>query len=171
LSDLTWADVKSTGPNSILLRFKSPKSGEPEGEFVDLFSFQGYNCCPVLALQNLWVKQHSVGQADAALPVFRFPNGTNLTTAGFNKILARLLSDLCTPGVNTISCHSFRPGIPSTLSLFPDLATSDHIKGWGRWKSECYTLYTRLQLGQHEQIFAKIAAAFQSCHPQPPSRV
>ncbi len=163
--------MKSTGPNSILLRFKSPKSGKPEGEFVNLFSFPGYNCCPVLALRNLWAKQHSVGQASAALQVFRFPNGTNLTTARFNKILARLLSDLCTPGVNTISCHSFRPGIPSTLSLFLDLATSDHIKGWGRWKSECYTLYTRLQLFQREQIFAKIALALQSCHPPPTPRV
>ncbi len=81
-SDLTWADVKSTGPNSILLRFKS---GEPEGEFVDLFSFPGYNCCPILALRNLWAKQHSVGQAYVALPVFRFPNGTNLTTAALTK--------------------------------------------------------------------------------------
>jgi hypothetical protein len=164
-SDLTWADVKSTGPSSILLRFKSPKSGEVEGEFVDLFAFSGYNCCPVLALRNLWNKQSSVSQAVPSLPVFRFPNGTNLTTARFNKVLANLLSDMCTPGINSISCHSFRPGIPSTLSLFPDLATSDHIKGWGRWKSECYTLYTRLQLGQREQIFAKIATALQSTHP------
>jgi hypothetical protein len=164
-SDLTWADVKSTGPNSILLRFKSPKSGEAEGEFVDLFSFPGYNCCPVLALRNLWVKQHSVHQAVQSLPVFRLPSGTNLTTSRFNTLLAQLLSDICSPGTNSISCHSFRPGIPSTLSLFPDLATSDHIKGWGRWKSDCYTLYTRLQLGQREQIFAKIAAALQSSHP------
>jgi hypothetical protein len=166
-SDLTWADVKSTSSTSILLRFKSPKSGEKEGEFVDLFSFPGYHCCPVAALRNLWSKQHSVGQAITNLPVFRFPTGVNLTTARFNSILASLLHDICTPGVNTISCHSFRPGIPSTLSLFPDLATSDHIKGWGRWKSDCYTLYTRLQLGQREQIFAKIATALQSTQPSP----
>jgi hypothetical protein len=38
-SDLTWADIKSMGPSSILLHFKSPKSEEPEGQFVDLFSF------------------------------------------------------------------------------------------------------------------------------------
>ncbi len=164
-SDLTLADMKSTSPSSILLHFKSPKSGEPEGEFVDLFSFPSYNCCPVLALRNLWSKQHSVHQASTSLPVFRFPNASNLTTMHFNKILAELLSDICSPGVNSISCHSFRPGIPSTLSLFPDLATSDHIKGWGHWKSDCYTLYTRLQLGQWEQIFAKIAAALQSSHP------
>ncbi len=123
---------------------------------MDLFSFPGYNCCPVLALWNLWSKQHSVRQASTSLPVFRFPDGSNLTTAR---------SDICSPGVNSISCHSFRPGIPSTLSLFPDLATSDHIKGWGCWKSDCYTLYTRLQLGQWEQIFAKIATALQSSHP------
>jgi hypothetical protein len=166
-SDLTWADVRFTDlPDSILLRLKQPKSGEKEGEFVDLFPFNGYNCCPVAALRELRAQQVEAGIYHPSLPVFRFKSGAYLTAPHFNKVLANLLSDICSPGGNTISCHSFRSGIPSLISTFPDLATSDLIKGWGRWKSECYTLYTRLQLSQRSNIFEKIAAALKTvCQP------
>ena len=166
-SDLTWADVRFTdSPDSILMRLKQPKSGEKEGEFVDLFTFSGYNCCPVAALRELRDQQIAAGTYHPSLPVFRFKSGANLTTAHFNKVLANLLSDLCSPGNNTITCHSFRSGIPSIVSTFPDLATSDLIKGWGRWKSECYTLYTRLQLSQRSNIFEQIATALKTvCKP------
>jgi hypothetical protein len=70
--------------------------------------------------------------------------------------------------MDSISCHSFRAGIPSLLSLFPDLATSDMIKGWGRWASDCYSRYTRLQLPQRERIFATIADALRTV--QSPTR-
>jgi hypothetical protein len=43
--------------------------------------------------------------------------------------------------------------------MFPDLVTSDQIKGWGRWQSDCYMLYTRLSLLEKEQIFGKIKQA------------
>jgi len=99
------------------------------------------------------------------MPVFRFPSGAFLTTAHLNKVLATLLQNECTPGRDSISCHSFRAGIPSTVSMFPELASSDLIKGWGRWKSECYTLYTRLQLPQRANIFSKIAVALRSVQP------
>jgi hypothetical protein len=43
--------------------------------------------------------------------------------------------------------------------MFPDMVTSDQIKGWGRWQSDCYQLYTRLSLMEKEQIFGKIKQA------------
>jgi len=163
-SDLTWKDVKESSSTSILLRFKVPKSGE-KAEFVDLFPFPGHGICPVAALRALRKLQHASGLVDDGLPVFRFADGKNLTQAKFNRILANLLSDMCVPGVNTISCHSFRAGIPSTISLFPHLATSDLIKGWGRWASDCYTRYTRLKLSQRENIFSQISDALHSVMP------
>jgi hypothetical protein len=45
--------------------------------------------------------------------------------------------------------------------MFPDLVTSEQIKGWGRWQSDCYLLYTRLTLKEKEQIFGKIKIALQ----------
>jgi hypothetical protein len=166
-SDLVWKDVLFTPSGSILLRIKQPKSGDKEGEFVDLFPFPGYHCCPVKALKNLKKKQEEAGVFSMEKPVFRFGSGSNLTKQHFNKVLAELLKDMCHPGIDSISCHSFRAGIPSTLSLFPELATSDLIKGWGRWQSDCYTRYTRLQLPQREKIFGHISGALQSVFPPP----
>ena len=157
-SDLLWSDIKFKGTDSVLIQLKIPKSGE-YGEFIDLFPFSGYNCCPVRALQALKNRVQENGMADSSAPVFRFCSGRNLTPALFNNTLAGLLSDICEKGTNTISCHSFRAGLPTTLSLFPDLANSDEIKHWGRWKSECYNKYTRLTHDQKMQIFAKISMA------------
>lgn len=161
-SDLTWNDITLTAEQSIVIRLKSPKSGESDGEFIDLFPFPGYNCCPVKALKKLEELQKIAGVHDLNQPVFRFASGAYLTRSHFNNVLAGLLSDICHPGANTISCHSFRAGLPSTISTFPKLATSDLIKGWGRWKSECYTRYTRLHLTQRANIFQEIAAALHS---------
>jgi hypothetical protein len=96
LSDLTWADVKASSDESILIRIKQPKSGE-KAEYVDLFTFNGYNCCPVRALQNLRKKQIDAGVYDTSLPVFRFGDNTNLTMSNFNKTLCTLLADICIP--------------------------------------------------------------------------
>jgi hypothetical protein len=156
-SDLTWKDILLTPSNSFLVRIKQPKSGEREGEYVDIFPFSGYGCCPVKALKKLKELQQQAGVYDLSQPVFRFASGAYLTPARLNRTLSELLNDICSPGIDTISCHSFRAGIPSLLSLYPDLVTSDMIKGWGRWHSECYVRYTRLQLPQRENIFSKIA--------------
>jgi len=91
--------------------------------------------------------------------VFRFSSGKNLTCSVLNKTLADLLPDFCSPGLDSVTCHSFRAGIPSILAMFPDLVSSDQIKGWGRWQSDCYMLYTRLSLLEKEQIFGKIKQA------------
>jgi hypothetical protein len=161
-SDLLWKDVRCSSPNSLLIHIKQPKSGTPGGERVDLFEFPGFNCCPVRAIKNLRSKQIEIGNTDEALPVFRFSSGKNLTKAIFNKTLSVLLSDLFEPGKDTISCHSFRAGIPSTLKMYPELFTEEMVKGWGRWQSDCYQLYTRLSLVEKGKIFEKISQALRS---------
>jgi hypothetical protein len=164
VSDLTWNDVKASSPSSILIRIKQPKSGEKE-EYVDLFPFPTHDLCPVAALKNLKKKQINAGIYDKNSPVFRFGSGKNLTMSHFNYVLSELLSDMCQPGISKITCHSFRAGIPSTISLFPELATSDLIKGWGRWASDCYSRYTRLKLPQKHNIFQQISGALRSLLP------
>lgn len=158
-ADLTWADVDFNTEDSILIRLKCAKSGDTQGEFLDVFPFRGYDCCPVAALRLLRDMQMDAGIYSPSNPVFRFSNGKNLTTGHLNNILSALLPDFCVPGEDSISCHSFRAGIPSTLALFPDLAKTDDIKGWGRWHSDCFNRYTRLRHDQKKAIFDKISAA------------
>ena len=168
-SGFTWEDIRDSSESSVLIRIKQPKSGEKEGEYVDLFPFPGYDCCPVLAIRALRRKQISAGMTESNLPPFRLSSGKFVTTRSFNAVLATLLPDFCLDGVNRISCHSFRPGIPSTLSLFPELADEDAIKGWGRWSSDCYLKYTRLKLPQKASIFSRISTALQSVSDLPPT--
>jgi hypothetical protein len=158
-ADLTWADIVFNSPDSLLVRLKCTMSGDLNGEFLDVFVFPGFNCCPVAGIQQLKRLQKEAGCFSPDLPVFRFATGKNLTPGHFNNILSQLLVDICVPGQDTISCHSFRAGIPSTLALFPDLANCDDIQGWGRWHSECFNRYTRLRHEQKRAIFGKISAA------------
>jgi hypothetical protein len=158
-SDLTWADVRFNTPTSVLIRLKNSKTGDIQGDFLDVFPFLNHNCCPVASIQALHKAQIDSRLHSPSSPVFRFASGKNLTPSRLNKILASLLTDICSPTTNTITCHSFRAGIPSALSLHPELASSDDIKGWGRWQSDCYTRYTRLRHGQKRAIFEKISAA------------
>jgi hypothetical protein len=153
---LLWGDIQFKA-DSILLCIKSLKSGHTKGEFLDLYRFTGFNVCPVAAF--LALKAMIGEKLDPSKPVFTFPSGKLLTPALLNKTLATLLADICKPGENSISCHSFRAGIPSTFSLFPELVSTDEIKGWGCWQSDCYERYTRLKHEQKEKIFGKIAAA------------
>jgi hypothetical protein len=127
---------------------------------LDVFPFKGYKCCPVAALTALWEKRGAA--AKAASPVFSFTDTNFLTPASLNRILASLLQDMCNPGEDSVSCHSFRAGIPTALSLYPELVSSDEVKGWGRWASDCYTRYTRLKHDQKRKIFDKIATALTS---------
>jgi len=157
-STLTWSSVKFRQDGSILIHLKQPKSGNKEGDFLDIFPFKGHNCCPVKAIQKQLEIQRKIGAGLPSSPVFSLPNGKFLSTKGLNKILKVVFSDICDRN-NTIACHSFRAGVPSILAKYPEAATTDDIKGWGRWNSDCYQHYTRLKLDQKRKIFNKITLA------------
>jgi len=155
-STLTWDCVKYREDKSFLLHLRQPKSCNKEGDFLDLFQFKGHNCCPVKALCKLMQIQKETGLWNPGAPVFTFQNGSFLTLKKLNKILREAFADICQYPKNSIACHSFRAGIPSILNKFPELASSDDIKGWGRWNSDCFQTYTRLRIDQKKKIFSKI---------------
>jgi hypothetical protein len=156
---LTWSSVLFRADNSVLICLKSPKSGAKDGEFVDLFSFPGMGCCPVLVLQSQLRSQQSIGRGRPSDPVFVFSSGRFLSPTHFNVLLRQLLADICDFSKDVISGHSFRAAIPSAVSRNPDLASSSEVQGWGRWKSDCYNTYIRLRVDQKRSIFEKIVNA------------
>jgi len=154
---LTWGDVLyREEDDSFLLHLKIPKSAVREGEFVDIFPFKKFGCCPVAALKEHHKIQTAAGRGRWQDPVFIFPNGKMMTKSCLNQALKTLMQDVCDFTVNSLSCHSFRAGVPSELERHPDMMSSDDIKGWGRWNSEAYEKYTRLKLDQKKKIFKKI---------------
>lgn len=157
-STLTWNDIRYREEgNSYLIHIKLPKTGMPEGEYIDLFEFKGQGCCPVAALKRQWIVQKSIGRGGRGDPVFTYPSGRFVTRDSYNRALRTLLEDLVDYSRDSITCHSFRAGIPSLVAQYPELMSSDEIKGWGRWSSEAYNKYTRLKVDQKARIFQKIA--------------
>jgi hypothetical protein len=153
---LTWACVQYRPDDSYLLHVRLPKSCQKEGEFLDVFRFPGHGCCPVAALRRHAELRRQAGGGGLAEPVFTFSTGKYLTLEGLNRILRQLLDGVVDWSRDSITCHSFRAGVPSALTRFPALMSSDDVKGWGRWSSESYQRYTRLRVDQKRSIFEKI---------------
>lgn len=166
-STLKWGDVKFRPDGSALLLINIAKSGQ--AEFLDVFPFPGQGCCPMAALSRQKSLQAKAGLLSLESPVFRMRDGTNLTLNTLNRQLKVLLVGLIDQSRDAISCHSFRAGVASTLNRFPHLASSEDIKGWGRWDSECYTRYARLNIEKKRAIFQKIAQALSVPSPPPSS--
>jgi hypothetical protein len=155
---LTWSDVITTGIDSILIHLKMDKSRNPKGAYVDLFSFSGKNCCPIQCIMRL--KEQSIRAVETNKPVFSFLSGKLLTVESFIKCIQNLLRPHIGNNANHILGHSFRAGIPSAMAEFPDLINDKEIQSQGRWCSDSFTLYTRLQLNKKRAIFKKITKIF-----------
>jgi hypothetical protein len=160
-STLMWSCIKQRPDNSFLVHVRMPKSAALQGDFLDLFEFKSYGCCPVAALKKLIKLNENLGRLNSGLPVFTFESGKFLTVPGLNELLKQLLSDVIDPERDSITCHSFWAAVPSALMRHPSLATSDDVKGWGRWSSEAYQRYTRLKTDQKRGIFEKIMSVME----------
>ena len=155
-ANLLWSDVKIK-KDSVLIHIKLPKIRSTEGEFIDIFPFEGENCCPLAALKmhkNLQVK---FGLFSPSGPVFRFSEEKNLSVASFNRILRALLKDVIPYGTDSITAHSFRAGVASALARFPEIASREDVQGWGRWKSDAFKVYTRFDDDKKRATFATIS--------------
>jgi hypothetical protein len=71
-----------------------------------------------------------------------------------------LLADVCDAN-NTISCHSFRAGLPSMMAEHPEEMSAEDIRHWGRLSSNSnsYQAYTRLKTNQKQKLYGKIVNA------------
>jgi len=152
---LLWSDLKFYEDDHILIHIKTPKSRIKEGEFVDVFGFEGQGVCPVKAMRKL---RESCGKIDMDRPVFCFSSGICLTRRKMNEILENLLSPHIGSDAKHISCHSFRAGIPAVLAKYPKLCNKMDLMGWGRWRSDAYLKYTRLQKDQKKCAFVTITS-------------
>jgi hypothetical protein len=155
-STLVWKNVKFMKDNEVLLFVPSTKTSKNRGEFIDMFPFENSSVCPVSSIKKLLNLALSKNLFDMEKPVFMFENGKCLTTQKLNCILKDLLKDIFTPGENSISCHSFRQGIPSVLNSHPKIFSHSEIKCWGRWISSSYFVYLKLQRDSRKLLFNKI---------------
>jgi integrase len=157
-STLCWNNVKFLDRNEVLLFIPSTKTSKCKGEFLDVFPTSD-STCPVNALRRLMAIQLEKNVFDMNKPVFIFSSGKCLTTRQLNQVLKDMLSDLYEPGLNQISCHSFRSALPTFLNTKPNLFTKVEIQQQGRWKSDSYQLYLKLHRDSRRELFNKIRTA------------
>jgi hypothetical protein len=152
---LLWEDI-SFQEGSVVINVKISKTKNLKGEYIDLFEIPDSRFCPVRAL--LVLKEMSKNSSGKC-PVFTFENGVFLTKESLNKTLHSLLLPILGTTAYQYTGHSFRAALPSALASCPDLVADDQIKKWGRWSTDCFKLYTRLQRKQKFHIFHKILSA------------
>lgn len=145
---LLWADIRFLKDGSIQIRNRIPKNRSQTGEIIDLFPFEG-SCCPVNSLKKLWTELPH----EKNMPVFRFKSGKFLTQKIFNSVITDCLKPHFKDKAFDYSGHSFRAGLPSALSSCQSLASEAAIKKWGRWKSNAYEKYTRLNHSAKKEVF------------------
>jgi hypothetical protein len=154
---LLWKDIKFFEDNSVQIFSRVTKNRTPGGENISLFEFTG-PCCPVSALRILY--NNSPKCKD--LPVFRFNSGKLLTQKSFNIIIQNSLYPHFGKTAENFSGHSFRAGLPSALSGCQGIDSVAAIKQWGRWNSDAYKRYTKLDHSAKKKVFKMFKSALEN---------
>lgn len=155
---LLWSDISFPDKDSVLIHLKMEKSRNPKGAYIDLFRVSNIGLCPVSSLTLL--KKMSADAVKNNKPVFSFCTGKLLTRDIFINSVQNILSLYIGQEAKGIQGHSFRAGIPAAMADCPGLAEDEEIKCWGRWNSDSFLLYTRLQSNKKRAIFEKIMSLF-----------
>ena len=102
--------------------------------------------CPIKAIKN-WL-QASILQKSSDLPIFRTETGECYTGADFNHDLIKLTSGYLEIG--KLRAHSFRSGVATEMAR--NGFTDEEIKRQGRWSSQAYLNYIKLNRLQRIKI-------------------
>lgn len=128
-------DVESTS-EAVILTLKSSKTDQFRSGNEVRLAPSGKSVCPFRALN-----QHLQNCVARNKPLFSFVDNTYLTRQIFSKLLKSLLPQSCNK--DSYSSHSFRIGAASCAA---DKQTPVWlIKALGRWSSDCYQDYIRVQ--------------------------
>ena len=153
------ATINGQRKSFIKVRLNNPKEDKArKGAEVELFSLDGIFFDPVHAL-NRWLEKSKL-KLENSSPVFRWENGNNVTPQDFNRLLQDLLKEDLKYDDNTISSHSFRAGVASTMAKMG--YSEEMIRLQGRWNSDAYLRYCRLgranKLEDQYNLFSSLAA-------------
>ena len=115
------------------------------GTNVEIFANNSF-MCPIKAIKN-WL-QASTLQKSSDLPIFRTETGECYTGADFNRDLIKLTSGYLEIG--KLRAHSFRSGVATEMAR--NGFTDEEIKRQGRWSSQAYLNYIKLNRLQRIKI-------------------
>ena len=151
--DISVAEKTVDGRRMTMLRVKLKSSKESRaycrGTIIEVFG-NGTKTCPVAA----FLKYIGLcGNMDQDSSAFRTGDGWALRHARMNRELKMILSPYLSYG--SISGHSFRAGIASLMAERG--MTDEEIRCQGRWSSESFKRYIKLNRVTRVRIAIKLA--------------
>jgi hypothetical protein len=129
-----------------------------KGHTLEIFPFTIDSCCPLSALKIMEKMSKNSGIWDENLPVFTFQSGKFVTIGKLNDTLNIMLSDITEGKTVKYTCHSFRAGIPSLISSYPDKNYIADILEWGEWNSPTWKLYAKSSHNRKKFLFDKVSS-------------
>ncbi len=149
--DINIVRDQMSGKEVIVVKLKWPKESRA-GKEVDVEVFEtGSEICPVKAIKKWWAYS---GKGEKGLPAFRTENGKAWTGKKFNERLHQLLGKHFDYKTGSITSHSFRSGVTTTLG---QAGFSDgDLKQVGRWSSRAFESYLKLPRTKRREMATAI---------------
>ena len=145
--DIKLVKDEEDGKQVLLIWLKWPKEDKiGKGVEVEVFETNS-EICQVKALKKWWM---STKDREKDKPAFRRPDGRALTGRRLNRVLAELLGKHFDYDEGSISAHSFRSGITSTLGRLG--FCDEDLKSVGRWSSRAFEHYVKLPRTKRRDI-------------------
>ena len=154
---LLWKHISFNDEANTTIFLPFTKTRGLMGELIELFEFNIDSCCPVAAIHNLRNFALANNLYEDNKPVFSFKSGKFLTTCKLNDILSSFSSALIGSTHPKFSCHSFRAAIPTLISSHPNQTSISDIMEWGRWRSDSYKLYLKMDKLKKKSLFDKVS--------------
>lgn len=151
---LTWRRIRVISNTHIVIFLALTKQSKGSGIVKSLFAGNNKSFCPI---HNLAYLRKIQGEPPLHEIIFRKRSGKIINSQELTFWLRQFLGPILGYG---FSAHSFRAGIPSMMSEFPDLYTKQEAKQFGEWSSDAVEVYQRsIGVGNrriHEKIMSHL---------------
>ena len=126
------------------------------GVTIDFFQVRGEASwlCPVLAYRK-WRAERPV-KPSTMLPLLRLGSGENYTGLAFNRDLRRFLGGMARDQGGTVSSHSFRSGIATSMAAAG--YSDQEIMSMGRWHSSAFLCYIKAPREKGAMVAQELAS-------------
>ena len=154
---LSIVEVRGTVHEVVKVFLRHPKEERlSAGVTIDLFKITGEASwlCPVRAHMK-WRAERST-KPSAMLPLLRTSSGECYTGAAFNKDLKKFLGDFAHDMGGSISSHSFRSGIATSMAAAG--YSDQEIMSMGRWHSSAFLHYIKAPREKRAMVAQELAS-------------
>ena len=157
---LALQDINFRPDHSMVITIKASKTDQSHLGSKILIGCSGSRFCPVQLMEDYCAACHHLQPHD---PLFHYSNRSYLTSSRITEVLRECIRAVG-KDPSSYSSHSLRIGgatAAAAAGVKPSL-----IQEMGRWRSRCFTRYTRVPNSRLQQVASQIVATSTTA-PQP----